>query len=407
MNQLFKNTCFAISIACFAASAEAQTRQGNPSATPAGTPPPASPAPARSVPKPYKDVITDKAVTTKGMFTVHRVEDKYYLELPVKLLERDILVLNRVSKSSVDVTKAFNGYAGDQIGDNVIRFEKGPSNKIFLKNISYKVNPDSTKEMYRSVLNSNIQPIALSFDVKAYAPDSLGRGIVIEITDQILADNEIFGFGQGAKPSFQAGAFQADKSYILSVKPYPTNVEVKTVKTFLRAATPAMPGMPQANPSQATITLEMNSSMVLLPEVPMRPRFADRRVGYFSNGYTDFDANQQGVKNIDMITRWRLEPKPEDMEKYKRGELVEPIKPIVYYIDPTTPKKWVPYLIQGINDWQVAFEKAGFKNAIMGKEAPTWEQDSTWSLEDARNSAIIYKPSAVQNAYGPSTTDPR
>ena len=388
-------------------AAQSQTRPA-PTTPPVGTPPPTAPAPPKVAPKPYKEVVTDKAITSRGLFTIHKVDDKYFLELPLKMLNRDILVLNRVSKSSVDVSKAFNGYAGDQIGDNVIRFEKGPSNKLFIKNISYKVNPDSTKQMFRSVQNSNIQPIALAFDVKAYAPDSLGKGIVIDITDNILGDNEIFGFGRGAKTQFQAGAFQADKSYVLSVKPYPMNVEIKTVKTFLKSSSPSpFPGAPPASPSQATITLEMNSSMVILPEVPMKPRFEDGRVGYFSNGYTDFDAKEQGVKDIDMITRWRLEPKPGDMEKYNRGELVEPIKPIIYYIDPTTPKKWVPYLIQGINDWQVAFEKAGFKNAIMGKEAPTWEQDSTWSLEDARNSAIIYKPSAVQNAYGPSTTDPR
>jgi hypothetical protein len=168
-----------------------------------------------------------------------------------------------------------------------------------------------------------------------------------------------------------------------------------------------VPGMPPAPPTNATVTLEMNSSMVLLPAVPMKPRYEDPRVGYFSTSYTDYDANPQGVKTIEMIARWRLEPKPGDMEKYKRGELVEPAKPIVFYIDPSTPKKWVPYLIQGVNDWQVAFEKAGFKNAIIGKEAPTWEEDSTWSLEDARHSGIIYKPSPVENAYGPSTVDPR
>jgi hypothetical protein len=357
-------------------------------------------------PRPYKEVITDKAVTRKGMFKVHKVDDKYYFELPAQVLGRDILVVNRVSKSSVESPKSFYGYAGDQIGQNVIRFERGPNNKVFLKNISYRVNPsDSTKPMYRSVLNSNIQPIALAFDIKSIAPDSAGGGVVIDVTDNIIADNEIFGFAGFAKSQFQAGSFQTDKSYIVSVKPFPVNVEITTVKTFLKASTPT-PGIP-STPSQATVTLEMNSSLIMLPEKPMKPRYEDNRVGYFSTGYTDFDANPQGVKDISMIARWRLAPKPEDMEKYKRGELVEPVKPIVFYIDPSTPKKWVPYLIQGINDWQVAFERAGFKNAIVGKEAPTWAQDSTWSLEDARNSAIIYKPSDVLNAYGPSITDPR
>ncbi len=368
--------------------------------TPGATPPKAGP-------KPYKEVITDKAVTKRGMFIVHKVEDKYYFELPVKMLGRDILVVNRVSKSSIETNKGFYGYAGDDIGGGVIRFEKGPNNKVFLKNISYNVYPDSTKPMFKSVSNSNIQPIAMAFDVKANVPDSIGSGVVIDVTDNITADNEIFGFAGFWKSQFQVGTFQGDKSYVVSVKPFPTNVEITTVKTFSKSNGAPQPGFNPGPPSQATVTLEMNSSMVLLPEKPMKPRYSDDRVGYFTTGYTDFDQNPQGVKDIEMIARWRLEPKPEDMEKYKRGELVEPAKQIVYYIDPSTPKKWVPYLIQGINDWQVAFEKAGFKNAIIGKEAPTWQEDSTWSLEDARNSGVIYKPSDVLNAYGPSTTDPR
>jgi hypothetical protein len=139
----------------------------------------------------------------------------------------------------------------------------------------------------------------------------------------------------------------------------------------------------------------------------MRPRYYDDRVAYFTSEYTDFDADPQGVKDISMITRWRLEPKEEDMEKFKRGELVDPKKPIIYYIDPATPQKWVPYLMQGVNDWQKSFEKAGFKNAIIAKLAPTKEEDSTWSLEDARFSAIVYKPSDIPNASGPHIHDPR
>ena len=391
---------------CFSGIAQIPT---TPAAIPPFVPGAAGAAtPPKAVPKPYREVITDKAVTRRGMFIVHRVEDKYYFELPVKLMGRDILVVNRVSKSSIESPKQFNGYAGDEIGNNVIRFEKGPNNKIFLKNISFNVNPsDSTKPMYCSVLNSNIQPIAMAFDVKANVPDSLGGGAVIEITDNITSDNEIFGFNAGAKSSFSAGIFQADKSYIVGVKPYSINVEITTVKTFAKSTGTPIPGFPPPPASQATVTLEMNSSLTLLPEKIMKARFEDNRVGYFSTGVTDYDANPQGVKDISMIARWRMEPKLEDMEKYKRGELVEPTKQIVYYIDPTTPKKWVPYLILGINDWQKAFEKAGFKNAIVGKEAPTWAEDSTWSMEDARHSGVIYKPSEVLNAYGPSTTDPR
>ena len=363
----------------------------------------------KSAPKPYKDVITDKAISSNGFFNVHKVDEKYFLEISPKLLGRDILMVNRVSKASVESPKAFGGYAGDQIGEKVIRFEKGPNNKIFLKNISYNVNPDSSKPMYRSVMNSNIQPIAMAFDIKSFAPEDKGSGIVIDITDNITSDNEVFGFSGFTKSQFQVGSYQSDKSYIVSVRPYPTNIEITTVKTFLKSAgtsTPT-PGIPPPPPSTATVTVEMNSSMLLLPEKPMKPRFMDNRVGYFGTSYTDYDVNPQGVKEVDLIARWRLEPKEGDMEKYKRGELVEPLKPIVFYIDPTTPKKWVPYLIQGVNDWQAAFETAGFKNAIMGKEAPTKQEDSTWSMEDARNSGLIYKPSPVENAYGPSTIDPR
>ncbi len=361
-------------------------------------------------PKPYKEVITDKAKTLKGLFTVHKIDEKYYFEISPKLFGKDILVVNRVSKSSIESPKSFGGYAGDQIGENVIRFEKGPNNKVFLKNLSFTVLPDSSKPMFKNVQNSNMQPIAMAFDVKAIASDSMGGGTVIEITDNITPDNEIFGFAGFAKSSFQVGSFQGDKSYIVSVKPFSTNIEIKTVKTFSKSsgANPFASASPfSAPPSQATVTLEMNSSLLLLPEKPMKPRYSDDRVGYFGNSFTDYDANPQGVKQIDMIARWRLEPKPEDMEKYKRGELVEPIKPIVYYIDPTTPKKWVKYLMQGVDDWQIAFEKAGFKNAIMAKEAPTKAQDSTWTLDDAKNSAIVYKPSPVENASGPSVTDPR
>ncbi len=406
MTNCSKKICSGLLALCSTLFVTAQDKPAIP--PPNGAMPTAAAAP-KPGPKPYKEVITDKAKTSKGFFTVHKIEDKYYLEIPPNLLSRDILIVNRVSKASVESPKSFGGYAGDQIGENVIRFEKGPNNKIYLKNISYNVNPDSTKPMYKSVMNSNIQPITMAFDIKALAGDSLGNGIVIDITDNITADNEIFGFAGSAKSQFQAGAFQSDKSYIVSVRPYPTNIEITTLKTFSKSAGgSATPGMPPSAPSQATVTLEMNSSMLLLPEKPMKPRYYDNRVGYFfGSSYTDYDANPQGIKDIGIIARWRLEPKPEDMEKYKRGELVEPVKPIIFYIDPTTPKKWVPYLIQGINDWQVAFEKAGFKNAIIGKEAPTKAEDSTWSLEDARHSGIIYKPSPVENAYGPATTDPR
>ncbi len=365
-------------------------------------------APMKQGPRPFNEVITEKALSDRGLFSVHKVEDKYYFEIPDSLLGRDILVVNRLSKSAAGMRNSIRGYAGDQIGNNVVSFEKGPNNKIFLKKISFdEMSRDSSRPMYQAVMNSNVQPIVASFDIKAFGKDSSSN--LIDITDYISGDNDVLFFSGNSKSIFQVGGFQSDKSYPVSVRSYPLNIEIKTVKTYSKGGGNIFPAQPSLGSGSASVlfTIEINSSLVLLPEKPMQPRYFDSRIGYFSRSYTDFDANPQGVKEVEMITRWKLEPRAEDMEKYKRGELVEPVNPIIYYIDPATPKKWVPYLIQGVNDWQSAFEKAGFKNAIIGKVAPGPREDSTWSLEDARFSAIVYKPSEVPNAEGPNVHDPR
>ena len=362
-----------------------------------------TPPAKKDQPQPYEKVITDKAVSASGLFTIHKVEDKYYFEINDSLLNRDILVVNRIARAAAGARVSAIGYAGDQIGKSVIQFEKGPGNKVFLKSISHlEMATDTTEDgMYRSLLNSNLQPLEASFSLAAFNKDS--SAVVFEVTDYVNGDNNILFFDSRLKKSFSLNQLLSDRSYIIEMKAFPMNVEIRTLKTYMRSG-PAAPGNPMGGASSPA-TFELNSSLVLLPREPMRPRYFDPRVGYFAAGYTDFDANPQGVKKISMATRWRLEPKPEDVEKYLAGEVVEPVTPIVYYIDPTTPKKWVPYLIQGVNDWQVAFEKAGFKNAIMAKEAPL--ADSTWSIDDARNSAIVYKPSGIANASGPHVNDPR
>lgn len=359
-------------------------------------------------PKPYKEIITAKAVSDNGLFTVHKVEDKYYFEIGDSMLNRDILVVNRITKAGAGMRNGFFGFAGDQIGQSVIRFEKGPNNKVFLRNISFaEYTKDSTSPMFTAVNKSNVQPIAAAFDVKAFSKDSTGE--VIDITDYISGDNDVLFFSGSLKSSMRIGSLQSDKSYVSAVRSFPANVEISTVKTYSRmAAIPGAGGGSFAPPAPGgNLTIELNSSFVLLPKVPMQGRSFDPRVGFFAVGYTDFDANPQGVEAVRVVKRWRLEPKDGDLEKYKRGELVEPKKPIIFYIDPATPKKWIPYLIQGVNDWQTAFEKAGFKNAIFAKTAPTKQEDPEWSLEDARYSAIVYKPSDIPNASGPSISDPR
>lgn len=359
-------------------------------------------------PKAYGEVITKDAKTSIGFFEVHTVKDKYFFELPDSILGRDILIVNRISKAPVSSNKRVTGYPGDQIGEEVVKFEKGPGNKVFIRSISYLESSKDTLGMYQSVKNSNVQPIVASFDIKAFGKKdsaSTSQSIVIDMTDYINSDNNILFFDSRFKKMKGIGNHFADRSYIDTVVAYPINIEIRTVKTYAQAP-------PQGTPSQTAqfyptdpLTYELNSSMVLLPKEPMKARYFDPRVGYFAVRYTDFDSNPQGIEYKSMITRWRLEPKDEDLDKYKRGELVEPKKPIVFYIDPATPKKWVPYLMAGVNDWQEAFEKAGFKNAIYALEAPT--NDPSWSLEDARHSAIVYKPSDIPNASGPHVHDPR
>lgn len=364
----------------------------------------------QTLPRPYSEVITAKAKTSRGLLTVHRIDDKYYFEIPDSLLNREILVVNRISKAPAGARAGFLGYAGDQISENVISFETGPANKIFLRSISYSEQGRDSAGMYQSVRNSNLQPINAAFPVASYHTDSItnAKSTVIEMSDYLMGDNDILFFDSRIKRQLGLNAFQKETSYVINAQSFPDNLEIQTVKTYIRTP-PAQPGqftISVGAPATGTpTTFELNSSMILLPKLAMKPRYFDPRVGYFSTGYTDFDANPQGIERIRMITRWRLEPRPQDADKYLRGELVQPAKQIIYYIDPATPKKWVPYLIEGVNDWKVAFEKAGWKNAIVAKVAPT--SDSSWNLYGAGYSAIVYKPSDVANASGPHVHDPR
>lgn len=268
---------------------------------------------------------------------------------------------------------------------------------------------DTTEAIYKAVETSNVSPIVASFDIKAYSKDK--KGCVIDVTNFFKTDNEVVSIPSMEKRNMKLGALAADRSFIQRIKTFPINTEITTVKTYnFQGGTPTAGSGPGRQPIPAglltgAVTFEMNISFLLLPKVPMQKRFYDKRVGYFYDSNTAYNDNSEGVKTRDYIVRWRLQPKPEDMEKYKRGELVEPEKPIVYYINPATPKKWVPYLIAGITDWQKAFEQAGFKNAILAKPWPVG--DTNMSMEDARYSVLRYFASPVSNAYGPNVHDPR
>lgn len=344
--------------------------------------------------KPYQEIVPAGSKTMNGFFKVHLVKNRYLFEIPDSLLKRDILAVTRIEKGAQEfIIPLFNiGFSGDELGRAVISFDKIPGDKLALRSRKFgRLATDTTGNgLYRSLSNNEIRTIEAAFPIKAINTDR--KSTVIDVTDFFSGSNMISAFIQ---PIPLIGdlftALSPDRSYIGTPQVFPENIEMKTVKTFTF--------------NKALTTMELNTSILLLPKTPMKPRLKDPRIGFFANNYIDFDADAHRVSPTQYIQRWRMEPKDADITSYQRGELVEPKKPIVIYIDPATPQKWVPYLIAGINDWNAAFEKAGFKNAIIGKTAPL--NDSTWSMNDARHSVVVYKPSAVANASGPNVNDPR
>ncbi len=363
----------------------------------------------RQGPRAYKDVITDKAVSKKGLFTVHKVDEKYYFEIADSIFGREILSVVRFIK-----VPAGAGYGGSMANGRgqMISFEKGPSNTIFLRTVTLVNTADKDQDINKAVDLSNLNAIANAFPIAAFSKDS--SGVVIDVTDFFKGDNQSVSISPNTKRGLNLGILAADRSFITKISTYPINTEIKSVKTYTASpaaggfGAPAFPGAPtsiQAANEAGAVTVELNTSLLLLPKEPMERRIADKRVGFFTRNYVRFSDNQQEVERVEFAVRWRLEPKDGEWEKWRKGELVEPKKPIVYYIDPATPKQWRKHLIAGVNDWQAAFEKAGFKNAIMGKEWP--ENDTTMSMEDARFSVIRYLASDIENASGPNNNDPR
>jgi len=368
---------------------------------------------SKKEPKPYKKVIDSTAVTQKGLIDVHKVADKYLFEISNSLIGKEIMTITRYSK-----TPAGGGiFGGEEINRQVVRFEKGQNNTIILRSITYVImTPDEDKPITQSVKNSSADPIIGIYDILAYKKDASGKNnaaSVIDMTSAFESDTQIFSLNSVNKQLLSLQAFQKDKSFIQFVKSFPINTEVRTTKTFTTVApqisktpTPRIGVNLPAGLDAGVVTMEINTSFILLPENPMRKRAFDKRVGYFANGYDVFEEDSQKAETEIFAVRWRLEPKnAEDAEKQKRGELIEPKKPIVYYLDPATPDKWKPFIKQGIDDWQEAFEFAGWKNAIRGEYWP--ENDPTMSLEDARFSVLRYFAAEIQNAYGPNVHDPR
>lgn len=366
--------------------------------------------PPKKGPKKYAEVIDSTAQSQFGLMGVHYVGDKWYLEVPDSLIGRDIMSVTRFSR-----TAAGGGiFGGEEVKRQMIRWEKGMEHTLLLRSVTVvMMSPDSASPIAAAVKNSSADPIIGAFEVKALKKDSLHLSHVVDVTDFFNADNPTFSLSSVRKQLMKLSAFKKEASFINKISAYPTNVEIRTTKTFSivpeTISTSPAPQVGSYLPSArdaGVVTFEMNTSMIVLPKVPMETRIFDNRVGYFANKYTVFGEESQKSDEQVFAVRWRLEPKnAADAQKQKNGELIEPKKPIVFYIDPATPKKWRQSLKDGVNDWQPAFENAGWKNAIRAEDWP--EADTTMSLEDARFSVIRYFAADIQNAYGPNVHDPR
>ena len=342
--------------------------------------------------KTYEDIITKEAVTDNGLFDIHKVKEKYYYEIHDSLIGREMLMVTRIAKTASGI-----GFGGGKQNTQVLRWQK-KDNKVLLRVVSHNVVASDSLPVNEAVVNSNFEPVLYNFKIETRGKDSLSS--IIDVTKLFSEDVKPLGFPQNRRKSYKISSLNTKKSFIESIKSYPQNIESRHVKTYNSSS-------PPSNSSTGTISLEINNSMILLPKVPMKRRYFDQRVGWFARSQVDYGLDVQESKSLKYLDRWRLEVKDEDIEKFKKGELVEPKKQIVYYIDRATPKKWRKYIKQGIEDWQVAFEEAGFKNAIIAKDPPTKEEDPDWSPEDVRYSVVRYLASPIPNANGPHVSDPR
>ncbi len=346
--------------------------------------------------KPYGKVITKDAKTDEGLFTVHKLDDKYFYEIPDSLMGREMLMVTRIAKTAGGL-----GFGGGKQNTSVLRWEV-KDKKVLLRVVSHQVYAADSLPISEAVKNSNFEPVLYAFDIKAYHKDSVSgsRNTVIDATGLFESDVKPLGLPQRSRKGLKVTKLDTKLSYLDTIRSYPENIEVRSVKTYASSDAPS-------NSATGVISLLMSNSMILLPKEPMQRRMFDERVGWFGRGQTDYGIDVQKSKTVRYLDRWRLEVKDEDIAAFNRGELVEPKKQIVYYIDRATPKKWIPFIKQGIEDWQVAFEAAGFKNAIIAADPPSVEEDPDWSPEDVRYSVVRYLASPIPNANGPHVSDPR
>ncbi len=338
--------------------------------------------------KTYEDIITKDAITDNGLFDIHKVKEKYYFEINDSLIGRDMMMVTRVVKMATEIP-----LSAHKLSEQVIKWEKFDK-QILLKVASYSKFANDSLPIYEAVSNSNFEPIIANFKIEV--ENKSNNSYVIDVSNLFLSDVKAFGFPQSRRKSYKISSLDKKLSFIESQKSFPLNIEVRHIKTYK-----------SSDSKNGQISMLLNNSIILLPKVPMRKRYFDQRVGWITSRQVDYGLDNQEAETVRYLRRWRLEVKDEDIEKFKNGELVEPKNPIIFYIDPGTPIKWRKYIKQGIEDWQVAFEEAGFKNAILAKDPPTKEEDPDWSSEDIRYSVFRYLASTTINANGGQVADPR
>ena len=358
-------------------------------------------AAAQAEPIAYDRVITSDAKTQHGVFDVHQIKDTYFYEIPTSQLNKDFLWVTLIAKTTLGV-----GYGGQDAGNHVVRWERH-GNTVFLRSVSYEIVADESLPIASAVQAANDDSILMAFPIRAFGKN---EAPVIEVTRLYATEVPEF----SARGPLRARGFDATRSYIDRIRAFPENIEVEAAQTYTNPpeAPAAAGGRGEPAPGRGgrgaagmrgnSATVMMHFSMVKLPENKMVPRLFDERVGYFSISQEDFGRDEHRAVRRTYITRWRLEKKDPSCMKD-----CEPIKPIVYYVDPATPDKWKPWVKKAIEDWQPAFAAAGFKNGIIGKYAPTPQEDPTWNVEDVRNSVVRWLPSTTENAVGPHISDPR
>ncbi len=334
--------------------------------------------------------VSAQRTTDDGVFTVHRQEGRLLFEIPDAMLGRDMLIMSRIAKAQDGLADG-----GANMAPNiVVRWERREG-RIVLRGVSYSRTADDGTPLALAVENSNFAPVLASLPIQA-----TGSGTsTVDVTDLYLGDTPMFTLPRARRTQLGVRALDRERGWLEWARSFPTNIEVRVVQTYAA-------DQPPSNARGGSVSFEVNHSMIVLPEVPMTPRYADERVTYITSTITDYSDSFQGVKPRQVLRRYRMEPS--DPEAHARGELVEPKNPWIWYLDPATPPEWIPYFREGILEWNEAFELAGFRNALQVRVAPTEEEDPEFSLLDARYSVVRYVASPVRSANsGGDVIDPR